>query len=81
MDDDEVTMSPDIVKPGKIGGVVAFGTVLAPEEDRLIRKGGSAEVRVSLRRTYYIIYDGLTLLARLGHRPRLAFLLFPFHLR
>ena len=74
-------MSPDIVEPGKIGRVVAFGTILAPEEDGLIRKGGSAEVRVSLRRIYYIICDGLTLLARPGHRPRLAFPLFPFHLR
>ena len=81
MDDDEVAMSPNIVEPGKIGGVVAFGTVLAPEEDGLIRKGGSAEVRVSLRRTYYIIYNGLTLLARPGHRPQLAFLLLLLRLR
>ena len=74
-------MSPDFVEPGKIGGVVAFGTVLAPEEDGLSRKGGSSEVRVSLRRTYYIICDGLTPLTRPGRRPRLAFLLLPFHLR
>ena len=78
--DDEVAMSPDIVEPGKIGGVVALGTVLAPEEDRLSRKGSSSEVRVSLRRTYYIVCDGLTLLARPGHHPRLAFLLLPLYL-